>query len=69
MGKLLNIHSARNAALSPRTKMLRSTHKPWSFLQIFARLHQKALSQRSRRARQGMDLGCPAAIKVIFLLK
>lgn len=57
MGKLLNIHLASNAALSPGTKMLTSAQKPWSFLQIFARLHQKVLGERSRKAKSKIEHG------------
>lgn len=57
MEKLLNIHSASTAALSPGTKMLTSAHKPLSCLHIFAGLHQKALGQRRRKAKSKIGHG------------
>lgn len=70
IGKPQNIHLASNSTLRLRTKMLTSAHTPSSSLQACARLHQKALSQRSRKGKSkvGHGLEGPVACKTTFLL-
>lgn len=70
MGKPQKIHLASNPALRLGTKTFTSAHEPWSSLQTCARLHQKALGQRSRKGKSkvGHGLEGPVAFTITFLL-